>query len=405
MRLKVEKLNIEDNIFQEVSSSRVFPENQKTLTYKNGEYKFEELGIFSDIIFPKVADKLARNLPSGYINIDFADIPVMSLTIKDKIFENLLHYKGFLYDGTYVTLDLKSDDILNYDTDKILYGKDACIKLFNISEEEYKENVRNKIYVSHPSKRPIIRNPDGTVVLSKINQCYIDILRAKEKYEKYLSSGITDFWYEFIAKKRLIENVFTIYEQILDKIQKGKKSNIQLELKGHPIDGMCRAVITNNFSLEEDVVLIGSYFIPYLYPHLYRKHTSRGYLAINALNRELRKEKYYCLLNRMPTIGAGSTIGMIPQFSALEKDKYVFQLNPIILESLAGDVDGDSLSVVALYSRAACAEAEKLLASKNYLTNIDGSVINGIFEDLMYSLERSIERGETKSIERIINSV
>ena len=405
MKLKIEKLNIEDNIFQEVTSSMVFPNSIKTLTNAKGEYKFDELGIFSDTIFPKIADKLAEKLPSGYINIDFVDIPRISLTNKDKLFHDLLHYKGFLYNGKYVELDMRKDELLHYDQNKVLCGKDACIELFGISDEEYKENVQNKIYVSHPSRRPIIKNPDGTVVLSKINQCYIDILRIKERYEKHLSSCIEDFWYEFIAKKKLIENVFQIYEQIIDKIQKGKNSNIQLELKGHPIDGMCRAVITNNFSLDEDVVLIGSYFIPFLYPHLYRKHTSRGYLAINALNRELRKEKYYCLLNRMPTIGAGSTIGMIPQFSALEKDKYVFQLNPIVMEELAGDFDGDSLSVVALYSREACAEAEKLLASKNYLTNIDGSIINGIFEDLMYSLERMVERGETNSIERIVNSV
>ena len=188
-------------------------------------------------------------------------------------------------------------------------------------------------------------------------------------------------------------------------MQDGKRSKVQLELKGHPVDGMCRAVITNNFSLDEDVVLIGSYFIKYLYPNLYNKYTVLGITDIDAVNSELLEGEYYCLLNRMPTIGAGSTIGMIPQFSDKDKDRYVFQLNPIIMEGLSGDFDGDSLSIVALYTREACAEAKQLLASKNYRTNIDGSIINGIFEDLMYSLERMSERGETQELRRIVNSV
>ena len=187
-------------------------------------------------------------------------------------------------------------------------------------------------------------------------------------------------------------------------MQDGKRSKVQLELKGHPVDGMCRAVITNNFALDEDVVLIGSYFIKYLYPNLYNKYTVLGITDIDAVNHELLEGEYYCLLNRMPTIGAGSTIGMIPQFSTKDRDRYVFQLNPIVFQGLAADCDGDSLSIIALYTREACAEAKTLLASKNYLTNIDGSVINGIYEDLLYSLHRMVEKEETDEVENLLNS-
>ena len=137
---------------------------------------------------------------------------------------------------------------------------------------------------------------------------------------------------------------------------------------------------------------------------MYNKYTVLGITDIDSVNRELLEGEYYCLLNRMPTIGAGSTIGMIPQFSDKDKDRYVFQLNPIVFSSLSADVDGDSLSIVALYTKEACAEAKQLLASKNYRTNIDGTVINGIYEDLMYSLHSMLEKEDTDEVENRVMS-
>lgn len=400
--VKIKKLQIEDNLFAEVTSSRIFKNNQ--VVDRKGNFLFDDCGIFSTDIFPRIDNRYSDELPYGYINFPTLDIPMWSLTNKDKVFRDILHYNGFIYDGEYHKFDV-SEDLTKYDTSKVLIGYEACIALFGTPLEEYEKNIQHKIYVSHPYNRPIIKDRYGKHTLSKINQAYINIIRLKKRFDTYFEANIKDIWYELTIKKRVIENLFDIYEEIIRMIQTGKKSNIQLELKGHPIDGMCRAVITNNFDLPEDVVMIGSYFIEYLYPYLYSKHTKRGITDVQAVNKELRDNEYYCLLNRMPTIGAGSTLGMIPQFSDLDKDKYVFQLNPIVFASLQADVDGDSLSVVALYSKDACAEAKELLASRNYLTNIDGSIINCIFEDLMYSLERSIENGETNELRKIINNV
>ena len=401
LKMKINRLVIEDNPAREVTSSRLF---EKSVVQRNGEFAFDENGIFSYKIFPRYVNHTV-NTDYGYIDFGELCIPRYSLTNKSELFRDLLHYNGFIYEGEYVKLDLSSD-LTKYDTSKMLIGKEACLAVFGMTEEEYNLNVQSKICVIHPKYRPPIKDKvTGKYHLSKINQAYIDIIRLKNRYDFYCAEiQERDIWFELAVKNHIISHLEIIYNQLISLMQDGKRSKVQLELKGHPVDGMCRAVITNNFSLDEDVVLIGSYFIKYLYPNLYNKYTVLGITDIDAVNSELLEGEYYCLLNRMPTIGAGSTIGMIPQFSDKDKDRYVFQLNPIILTSLSGDVDGDSLSIVALYTREACKEAKQLLASKNYRTNIDGTVINGIFEDLLYSLNRLVENKDTDEVENLLNS-
>jgi len=142
--------------------------------------------------------------------------------------------------------------------------------------------------------------------------------------------------------------------------------------------------LTNNFSLDEDTVLIGKYFIETLYPKLFRENQVDGEPDIKAINKILKDEEYLVLFNRQPTIGAKSIIAMHPVFSELEQEQFVIQANPIVYDGLAADVDGDSLNIIALYSKEACEEAKKLLPSVNYLEGSNGSIRNGILEEFKY---------------------
>ena len=142
--------------------------------------------------------------------------------------------------------------------------------------------------------------------------------------------------------------------------------------------------MTNNFSLDEDTILIGKYFIETLYPKFFREYMVDGELDIKAINKKLKDEKYLVLFNRQPTIGAKSIIAMHPVFSELDTEQFVIQANPIVYDGLAADVDGDSLNVIALYSKEACEEAEKLLPSKNYIEGSNGSIRNGILDEFKY---------------------
>ena len=75
---------------------------------------------------------------------------------------------------------------------------------------------------------------------------------------------------------------------------------------------------------------------------------------------------------------------MKPVFSDKESEMFVIQANPIVYDGLAADVDGDSLNVIALYSKEACEEAKKLLASNNYIEGSNSSIRNGILEEFEY---------------------
>ena len=160
---------------------------------------------------------------------------------------------------------------------------------------------------------------------------------------------------------------------------------ISNELRGQPETGMIRAVMTNNFSLDEDTLVIGKYFIETLYPKFYNEYTDEnGNTDIDAINKELIDGNYYILFNRQPTIGAKSIIAMKPLFSKLDTEQFVIQANPIVYDGLAADVDGDALNAIALYTKESCEEAKKLLASNNYIEGSNSSIRNKMLEELEY---------------------
>ena len=400
MRVTIKPINIIENPKNEVTSDKVFQARK----IKDGDrYLFHEDGIFSEKIFGKFGKcycgKLTkpgycpdcgcrvlnkRNVPNFYMKFDF-DIPnrVINYETYDKtLISNLLSAKGFLYDGEYVEFDLK-EDLSKYDDKKILIGKEAILNL-GVSEEWYNANVHRLVSIPHTSFRQITFQGDK-YFLGNLNTIYMKMLRNSHIYsEKKKNSELTVF-NEINLRFLINRELDKLYTELFQILAKNHRNIIDNELKGQPETGMIRAVMTNNFGLDEDELKIGYYFIPTLYPKLYADYTDEnGVTDIEAINQKLKDDEYLVLFNRQPTIGAKSIIAMKPVFSVKDEEMFVMQANPIIYDGLAADVDGDSLNIIALYSKVACEEAKKLLASNNYIEGSNSSIRNGILEEFEY---------------------
>lgn len=401
MQITIKPVRIEDNPENEVTSEKVF---QARKIRDGDRYLFHKDGIFSEKIFGKFGKCYCgdltrpgyckkcgcrvlskRNVPNFYMSFGF-DLPnrVINYENYDKtLVKNLLECNGFLYDGQYVEFDLKPDDMSKYDESKILFGKDAILSL-GISEEWYNNNVHRKISIPHTSFRQITFQNDN-YFLGNLNTLYISMLRLSNKYNFFKQNSKLSVFNEINLRHLTNASLNELYNELFQILAKNNRNVIDNELKGQSETGMIRAVMTNNFSLDEDTLLIGKYFISTLYPKFYKEYTDEnGVTDIKALNKRLVDEDYLVLFNRQPTIGAKSIISMRPVFSELDEELFVIQANPIIYAGLSADVDGDSLNVIALYSKAACDEAKKLLASQNYIEGSNSTIRNGILEEFEY---------------------
>lgn len=406
MKITVNPVKVVEDPINEVTSDKIF--QARKIKDKNNNYLFDKQGIFSERIFGKFGKcncgKLTRpgicpecdcrvldrrNMPKFYIKFNF-DLPNRSIDFEDldkntiELVTNLLYFKGFLYYGEYRPFDLK-DDLSVYDQDNILFGKDAILSL-GISEDWYNKNVHRIITIPHTSFRKITFQNDKYII-GPLNTLYVNMIRLNNKYDKYKKNNTLSIFNEINLRYIVCRDLDNLYDALYKIISDNKKSIVTNELKGQPETGMIRAVMTNNFSLNEDTLIIGKYFIETLYPKIYFDNTDKyGNTDIDAINKILADEEYLVLFNRQPTIGAKSIIAMKPVFSKLDSEQYVIQANPIIYDGLAADVDGDTLNVLALYTKEACEEAKKLLPSHNYIEGSNESIRNGMLEEFEYVL-------------------
>jgi len=421
MRINIEKIRIEDNPSNEVTSHRLL--RKRKVFDENGNMDFHPDGIFSPRIFGKYSKCECgalrfpgicsicntrvlnrKKIPDFYIKFENLDIPYLNIEIskyqkyKDVIL-GLMRYEGFLYDGEYVKYDLDSLDLTLFDVEKITWGKDAVLSL-GVDEDWYNNQVSDKLYVPHTSLRKITVSGDQ-YFLGELNNLLLVILKKKNKLKMFEGLSTEDVFTQLSLRKELLSYINDEYKQLYNIIAQRKKSIIDREVRGQSVTGAARATVTNNFELNEDVALIGYWFIPTLYPHLYAKYTNaEGYTDIKSINEEL--QDYIILINRQPTIGEKSIIAMHPQFSEEDEERYVLQINPIVQDGLAGDFDGDVYLMIALYTKEACQEAKKLLPSKNYIGNAGGNIRNAIFEDLDYVMQQSYEDGKAAKIHSMI---
>ena len=459
MKLSIEKLNIKDVKSNEVTSPLIF--TPRKVRDKNGNLQFHPEGIFSKKIFGqyghcdcddsveedndknyKVPRKGKRygycskcgvrvlspkESPDFYIKFNNVDIPRQYIDYSPysklkKNLSKLFNYEAFIYDGKVYDFNAEDTSLLDFENvekDDILIGRDAILSL-GVDEAWYNEQVTNKLFIPHPSFRPITTLKDDKHFIGSLNESLVNILKKKEILTKFLAQN-NDPFIVLSIKNEIVNSVKNVYSEVYNLLSRKKRSIISNEIRGQSLTGAVRGVITNNFSLDEDTIIIGKYFIKTLYPELYLKFCrkddtgkkdSEGYpiweynsdeIDIKALNKELEENAYYVLVNRPPTIGEKSILAMKPVFSLKEEEKYVLQINPMITDGLAGDFDGDCALVIALYSRAANKEVEKLLPSKNFISGETNNIRNGLPEDFVYVMQKSYEDKNSEEIETLIN--
>ena len=400
MIITIKPVDIKEDEANKVTSDKIF--KSRKIIGPDGRYLFDEEGIFSEKIFGKfgkcVCGKLHtpgyckdcgcrvlshKEIPDFYIEFEF-DLPNRYIdygVYNKELIENLLNFNGFMYDGEYVEFNLK-DDISAYDEAKILIGKEAVLSC-GIPEEWYNKNVHRRISIPHTSYRKITFQ-NGDYFVGNLNTLYIDMIRLNKKYNRLKENSKLTIFNELNIRYMACRDLENLYNELFMILAKNRKNVIANELRGQPETGMIRAVMTNNFSLDEDTLLIGKYFISTLYPKLYQDNLINKEPDIDAINKILKEENYLVLFNRQPTIGAKSIISMKPIFTKTDAEQFVIQANPIVYDGLAADVDGDSLNVIALYSKEANEEAVKLLASNNYIEGSNSSIRNGIIDEFKY---------------------
>lgn len=420
MKIEIKKIQIEDNPSNEVTSSKVFA--SRKIMDKHGNLIFHKDGIFSDRIFGRVGKckcgnkktpgicpdcgcrVLERNkVPNYYIKLPCRVPNPLLNDIPDehkKVIPLLLNYEGYLVNKKFYELDALKfpEDIKEED---VKSGKEAILEL-GLTEEWYLSNTTDKLYIPHPSQRKIIRNDNGRKYLGKMNLALVSILKQKEKLAGYI-----DFpgkYTELIINKKITEQVNQYYSYIFESLSNGKNSIVSKEIRGQALTGAIRAVLTNNFELNEDYVILGKYFIQTLYPYLYNLYTKNGITDIAEINQELKLGGYKVLINRPPTLSEKSFMAFKPIFSELDSEQYVIQMNPASFDGFAGDTDGDCLLVISLYTQEANSQAELLLPSQNYIGNANGEIRNGIFEDFLHVMQRLYDMGEYKEIRKYIDN-
>ena len=448
MKLSIEKLNIKDVKANEVTSGSIF--TPRRIRDKQGRLQFHPDGIFSKKIFgqyghcdcevgeqrtkPGLCKKCGtrvlslKEMPDYYIKFDNVDIPRQYIDYSEykklkPSLDKLFNYKAFVYEGKLYDFEAEDSaiDLTTLDKDKILIGKEAILSL-GVEEDWYNEQVVNKLFIPHPSFRPITTLKDDKHFIGSLNETLLILIRKKNMLNKFLNKKIADPFYELTIKKIIVDGIKDVYTEIYKLLSKKKKSILADEVRGQLLTGAIRGVITNNFSLDEDTIIIGKYFIKTLYPELMLKHCDKEMVGIEKdgsneqiwepdldkvriadLNKELADNNYLVLVNRQPTIGEKSIIAMRPVFSEKDEDKYVIQINPMITDGLAGDFDGDALLVIALYTNEALKEVEKLLPSKNFIGGENNQIRNGLPEDFVYVMQKSYEDKNSKELETLIN--
>lgn len=435
MHVSVNPYKIEKLPQNQVTSSNPFKKNQRKVS---DSYEYDPDGIFSERIFgrfkkcacgelnepgfckicnTRVVDQ--NNMPDFFIDLGIM-IPKLYVEYgKFKDVKKVLTYEAFVYDnnGTYeiVEADINTP-MSDYEYGDIYIGIEAAKLIHPDIDSWINDNMIDYINVPHPVFRPNLRYDDGAILISPINKNLIDILSNLENLNGYreIFNESQDEYEEELKKDFILycmsfsNEIYNYYENFEKSIFKlladGKESYVGNEMRCHRITGAVKGTIVNRYDVDEDVVLIGDTFIQTLYPNLYKECEGN----MEKINDYFVEKEARVILNRPPTIGHLSIMGMKPRVAscykfgtfkdgALGKNKQspydeeidtigirTIGINPIVTDGFAGDYDGDTMLLIALYSKKACQEADSMLPSKNFMNYSNGEVRNKIPEDIEY---------------------
>lgn len=409
--IKIEKLRIKENSINEVTSDRIFNPKKiiKVAWNDEPELNFNDDGIFSRKIFGTVGvcrcgakhetgfcpicgtRVISKTVQPLFYTKLAVRVPIAGVQYPTNDIRNIMNYSAFYYQGKVVHYSVET--ISDYLEEQVVTGLDALLKL-GVDEKWYFDHTTDKIAIPHTSLREPTVAENGNLILGDINKALEDIVHYNITLKHYFSTtkDLTPFG-TLTYSNLVAESVNAFYTSMFKVLAENKKSVVSSSVRGQDVTGAIRTVITNNFSLDEDVIVIGKYFIKTLYPLLYEKYgedTDRVNIAI---------KDNLVLVNRAPSIGEKSIIAMKPVFSSKDSEKTVLQLNPIVFDGLAADVDGDTNNVIALYTKQATMEAELMLPSKNYLGVVNNEIRNAIPEDFVYTMQQVYQNDQEKAKE------
>lgn len=430
MKIEIKPLKINKDPQNKVTSSNIFKKNQRKVS---NVYKYDENGLFSRRIFGRVGhcDCGAltspgyceecdcrvvdpNNMPDFYIDLGI-EVPKLFADFGPyREVKDVLEFGSFVYqyeDGS--TTIFKDDEndatICTLDPSRIHIGLDGASLIYPDIKEWAEKYMTDFIVVPHTSQRPNIKLNNDKVQFSYINKTLVDILKNIERVKQYefLFKGDADgiAYYLMSYYKEIYEDYKIGMNEVFNLFAGGKSSFINSNLKGHRVSGAIKGTVTNRFDIDEDVVLIGDTFIKTLYPFLYKKYQG----DMEKINDHLVEHDEMVLMNRPPTICHLSIAGLKPRVAscyklgtfndgALGKGHQVdyddesdtlgirtIGMNPVITDGYAGDFDGDTYLVIALYSEEAKEEARKMAPSKNYMNYPNGTIRNVVPEDIVFA--------------------
>lgn len=429
-RQSIDNLKLhEDGIFSKKIFGNLYKCECNRLVGENGFCKkCNTRVISSQKEIPDFFIDLTINVP-----VPFADYNSLSkINLEKDDVEGIIKYEKFVYQNkdSNEIFEL-NEDFDNFNEDHVFIGIEA-LKLLGVSQEWIEENTVDYLNIPHPIYRPLICENMATPLITNINMLYSNIIKKiNDAIEMHEFTNNRPFY--LMAEYRVIVKLYQeIIDNLFDELQNVKYSILKSEIISHPISGAIRAVLTNRHDIHEDVLLIGDTFVETLWPYLFKKY--KGNIAL--INQELVEKNYLVLVNRPPTISHLSVMAMKPRISSIypfgkteetdrcllhnynytilnENNIGIFQddtgelgdieifgqgledgidncglrvigMNPISMDGLAADVDGDVLLVVALYSKQAIKQAETILPSKSYQNYANGSIRNHIIEDFIF---------------------
>lgn len=407
MKIRISKSHIQSNPENEITSEKVF--KPRRCKDKDGNWRFHDEGIFSRKIFgglyscscgankevgtwcKKCGDRVVSKdkMPDFYINCGVlapfvhTDYSVFGKDAKN--IKSLMEFSAFIYGDEFVEFDLEKLDLEAYsDNSKIVIGSEAA-KMYSaeVTDEWIAENCTTNISVPHPIYRPIIQTSTN-YILGSMNDILVDLLDKRSKILSFRNNDGGSKFEELTLSRLLYQRTVEVVEKVFDVLVYAKKSILNQEVLAQPLTGALRAVITNNDDLDEDTLLIGKELISTLYPDICKKLNN----DIDAINQYLEDNEYYVLVNRPPTIGEKSIIGMKPRINKDPGCAFVLCSNSIIYDGMAADTDGDVFLVIALYTHKANEEAKSMLPSNNYIGGSNGKVRNKLPEDFQYAMSQ-----------------
>lgn len=428
MKIEIQPNKINKQPCNQVTSSEIFKKNQRRIS---NDFRYHEDGLFSERIFGKFNHCKCgelheegiceicgcrvikeNNIPDFFIDLG-ASFPKLFANYGEyKDVKELLEYGAYLYldeeNNEYQIFSLDEgfdEDILDPTSVKI--GLDAARVVHPDIDKWADQWMTDFINVPHPVFRPNLRLNDGKVSFSPINKALVGILQNLNFVKQYkdLFEDDPKLTYFLLSFYRTIYEYYTEgMKEIFNIFCKSKKSFVSSDLKSHRLTSAIRGTVLNRYDLDEDVILIGDTFISTLYPYLYKIYEG----DMEKINNHLVMNEERVLVNRPPTICHLSIVAMKPRVASCykfgtfddgglgsnPKSEYdeendtlgvrTVAVNPIMMDGLAGDFDGDTLFVIPVFTDKAKQEANTMLPSGNFMNYASGNIRNAIIEDIEY---------------------